>query len=429
MNNGTFSDVMDKVNVTAKSMNFTNGIAWARNAFENKKLSLLEYSDYERCHDLRNLMAHGCARDIQISNETLQLAHAFYAAIIGTSAPAKAPAPSSKPQRRFTKTPIRVGDYVIMMRPQKRYWSNFSVTPDEADLDQRQFTPGFVYRVEDKYLNLYALTAPKGEYGERRWLMHHSDCAYIFRTKQELDIPGKTLYIIENPQPTKIDGKLFLTFQYVQYDPQEQEQQVLTMTCEGYLADPYTFTTPYVKVSERDDASASLKVEDEITVSPQYNVELEGHVRMNDFAILMLKEDHYWGTFTKRPDPNATEQRTFKMGLVGQITDPKLNSLHMLTWNRDVECTFGLNIECESAYVFRTDMIMDYGLTPYVVEKPVEFEKNGKSYLTIRYIQYDEGNSRSEEIIEHTCEGYRVGVKTFQWLNKVYDVEGKRSLN
>lgn len=428
MNNGTFSDVMDRVNVTAKSMNFTNGISWARNAYENKKLSLLEYSDYERCHDLRNLMSHGCARDIRISDETLQIANAFYAAITGTPEPAKAPAPPQEPKHKCTYTPIRVGDYVIMMRSQKRYWSNFSVTPDVADQEQRQFNPGFVYRVEDKYLNLYALTAPKGGYGERRWLMDHSDCAYIFRTKQELDIPGKALYIIEKPLCTKTDGKLFLTFRYVQYNPQEKEPQVLTMTCEGYLADPFTFTTPYVKVSDRDDASASLNVEDEIMVSPRYKSESKGHIRINDFVIFMQKDDYYWGTFTKRPDPNATEQRTFRMGLVGQITDPKLKSLHMLTWNRDTEYKYCMDSDCESAYVFRTDVIMDYGLTPYVVEKPVEFEKDGKPYLTIRYIQYDEWSSRPVEVIEHTCEGYRVGRNTFDWLNKVYDVEGKRPL-
>ena len=81
MNNNKFIDLMDKINVIAKSMNYTNGIAWARDAFENKKLSQMEYTDYEKCHYLRNLIAHGGACDIQISDNTLQIANAFFAAI------------------------------------------------------------------------------------------------------------------------------------------------------------------------------------------------------------------------------------------------------------------------------------------------------------------------------------------------------------
>ena len=210
MYNNKFSDLMEKINATAKSMNFTNGISWARNAFENKKLSQLEYNDCENCHFLRNLIAHGGACDIQISENTLQIATAFYAAITAkpteAPTPAKEPAPAPKPQYSPKRTPIRVGDYVIMVRNEKRYWSNFSTTPEETDQEQRQFTPGFVFRVEDKDLNLYSLTAPNGDYTERRWMMGHSDYAYIFRTEQDLDIPGKSLYVIERPKRSKQDG-------------------------------------------------------------------------------------------------------------------------------------------------------------------------------------------------------------------------------
>lgn len=189
MYNDKFSDLMEKINATAKSMNFTNGISWARNAFENKKLSQLEYNNYEKCHVLRNLIAHGSACDIQISEDTMQIATAFYAAI--TAKPIETPkladgsTPVQKPQYSRKKTPIRVGDYVIMVRNEKRYWSNFSTTPEETDRESRQFTPGFVFRVEDKNLNLYSLTASNGDYAERRWMMAHSDCAYIFRTEQD----------------------------------------------------------------------------------------------------------------------------------------------------------------------------------------------------------------------------------------------------
>ena len=231
MYNNKFIDLMDKINVTAKSMNFTNGISWARNAFENKKLNQLEYNDYKKCLFLRNLIAHRSAN------------------------PCKGAGTCPKPQYSPKRTPIRVDDYVIMMH--------------------------------------------KGEYD--------------------------------------------------------------------------------------------------------------------------------WGKFSRQPDPDAAEQRKIQLGFVGQVTDPKLNNFYLLTHGYDTEYKTWVN-SSDALYVFRTDMIMDYGLTPYIIDKPVEFEKDGKPYLTIRYVQYDEEAWWPVEVIEHTCEGYKVGKKTFDWLNNVYDIEGLHPL-
>ena len=149
---------MEKINATAKSMNFTNGISWARNAFE-KKLSQLEYNNYEKCHFLRNLIAHGSACDIQISEDTMQIATAFYAAITAKHI--------ETPKLADGSTPV-----------------------------------------------------------------------------QSRSILGKSLYVIEKPKCSKQDGKHYITFQYVQYDPQEKESQVQEMTCEGYKAGANTFVWP-----------------------------------------------------------------------------------------------------------------------------------------------------------------------------------------
>ena len=425
-NNSKFIDIMDKVNQAAKNKDYKNGIAWAREAFEQKKIDQLTYNAYDKCHTMRNLIAHGAACEIMVSDTTLESANAFYQAL--TEEPAEAPQPVQKPQYRPAKTPVRVGDYVIMLRYEKRYWSNFATTPDETDQEQRQFTPGFVFRVEDKDLNLYSLTAPNGDYAERRWMMEHSDRAYIFRTEQELDIPGKSLYVIEKPECSKADGKHLITFQYVQYDAQEKDQQVQEMTCEGYLADPYTFTCLCPEVSDRDDRTATIEDGEEVTILPKHNMVLHSHIRMGDYIIMMCKGEADWGTFNANPDPDAQEQRTIQLGVVGQITDPKLKNFYMLTHSYNAEYKYWLD-HSDAIYIFRTDRIMDYGLTLYIVDKPVEFEKDGKPYLEIRYVQHDERCPMWTEEIDLTCEGYKAGANTFDWMNKVYDREGKHPLN
>jgi hypothetical protein len=81
MYNQEFLDIMDDVNAMAKSMDYTNGIAWAREEMENNRLSEIEFDFFEDCHDLRNLIAHGCSRDINISEATKQKAIRFKFAI------------------------------------------------------------------------------------------------------------------------------------------------------------------------------------------------------------------------------------------------------------------------------------------------------------------------------------------------------------
>ena len=121
MNNSTFIDVMDKINSLAKEMNFTNGIAWARKALDDEKLSSYDYGFYDNCHHLRNLLAHGCARDINISTETLNVAYVFYKQLqdaFRLRFEAPQPVVRSRVQqdegnRKKQDAIVRVGDYVV----------------------------------------------------------------------------------------------------------------------------------------------------------------------------------------------------------------------------------------------------------------------------------------------------------------------------
>ena len=136
------------------------------------------------------------------------------------------------------------------------------------------------------------------------------------------------------------------------------------MTCEGYLADPFTFTCIKPEVSYRDDETANIKDREEITVLPKHNSAPYSHLRMDDYVIMMRKGEYYWGTFNSMPDPDAAEQRKIQLGFVGQVTDPKLNSFYLLTYGYDTEYKTWVN-SSDALYVFRTDRIMDYGLNPY----------------------------------------------------------------
>lgn len=119
MYNKQFLDTIDKVNSIAKTLGFTNGVAWARHYLDNGKMSECTFEIFSSCHDLRNLMAHGYARDINISAETMQRAIMFYNSI-------------SKPyeNRNFilfntsninpnAHLEVQIGDYVIIMNKNK----------------------------------------------------------------------------------------------------------------------------------------------------------------------------------------------------------------------------------------------------------------------------------------------------------------------
>ena len=76
-NNETFEDLMNDVNNTAKGYGYKNGIDWARFAQRSNEISYTDLRDYENCHDLRVRFSHGGARDIFISDSTLNKTRRF----------------------------------------------------------------------------------------------------------------------------------------------------------------------------------------------------------------------------------------------------------------------------------------------------------------------------------------------------------------
>ena len=77
-NNETFEDLMNDVNNTAKGYGYKNGIDWARYAQRSNEISYTDLRDYENCHDLRVRYSHGGARDIFISDTTLNKTRRFF---------------------------------------------------------------------------------------------------------------------------------------------------------------------------------------------------------------------------------------------------------------------------------------------------------------------------------------------------------------
>lgn len=127
MSNRLFIDTMDKVNAFAKQVGFTNGIAWARAQKENNRLNSYDYEIFSGCHDLRNLMAHGFAKDINISSETLQKAQLFFRAI---STPYTVNGGQSivfNNVKSYNELEIQLGDYVLARKREGSRYEIFRV--------------------------------------------------------------------------------------------------------------------------------------------------------------------------------------------------------------------------------------------------------------------------------------------------------------
>ena len=111
-NNEIFIDTMDKINTIAKGKGFVNGLDWAKTAKDLKEISDLDFSTFENCHNLRNLMAHGSAKDISLSTETINQMVRFLSAIAMTRATPTPKAVADNPldAEKF----VQGGDIVFM---------------------------------------------------------------------------------------------------------------------------------------------------------------------------------------------------------------------------------------------------------------------------------------------------------------------------
>lgn len=237
-NNEKFIDLMDKINSVAKTKNFVNGVAWARDASEKQNINLYDYSAFENCHYLRNLMAHGNARDIQISEETLHVVQVFYQRICMPDPQEQKSAVSyiqkQEELRQSQVAQVKAGDYVIAIMQTTWYWDSFSEMPyDRNNRKNMRFTPGQVFRVVDEKMNLQHACRPSKIWGPQEVL---KNCIgiYVFRTDKNFVERADALYTVNFPKTYKESGKWMIQFEYVQWAFGKRDQVSQTLSCEGY---------------------------------------------------------------------------------------------------------------------------------------------------------------------------------------------------
>lgn len=165
MFNKEFMDTMDKINTIAKTMKYTNGIAWARSARGNKQLNEYDYKLFENCHNLRNFMAHGFSRDITVSAETLQIVKLFYEQI---KQPQQTNALEStvlkKENSLGNKLFVNKGDFVVAMNSGRnaKVGRLFQVTEQNTAYDTlKDLSTGNSYSADKVYEVFNALYVTK----------------------------------------------------------------------------------------------------------------------------------------------------------------------------------------------------------------------------------------------------------------------------
>ena len=76
-NNAEFVDLLDAINNIAKGYGFKNGLDWATEAQKKGEIDCAKLSDYSNCHNLRIRYSHGSAKDINVSDTTLNKAKRY----------------------------------------------------------------------------------------------------------------------------------------------------------------------------------------------------------------------------------------------------------------------------------------------------------------------------------------------------------------
>ena len=76
-NTAEFIDTMDAINNIAKNFGFDNGRNWVHEAFRCGEISARQHSDFANACDLRNIIAHGNARDINVTYEKMSVVMDF----------------------------------------------------------------------------------------------------------------------------------------------------------------------------------------------------------------------------------------------------------------------------------------------------------------------------------------------------------------
>lgn len=259
MYNQEFIDIIDKINSLAKSMDYTNGVAWARFALDNKMIDFYDYNEFENCHYLRNLMAHGHLRDINISSETMQIAKLFYSNIrnnqiekikmVSAQTPLQSTILQQEERMRGENLLVKEGDYVIAMLKEKhvRYpydRERFEALSWRNEGKGKTFTIGEIFKVVGKDRKLQDLRYR--ELHDIQELLPKYKDFFVFRynspvLQSQNPNARKIVYVVGEPRPFKgQNGQCKVNFEYeiVWYDNTNTKHwsNTGTVSPEGYVA-------------------------------------------------------------------------------------------------------------------------------------------------------------------------------------------------
>lgn len=154
MYNGKFMNTLDEVNKLAQANGYVNGISCAEDALNHGVLNKYDFNAFSSCHNLRNLMAHGSAMDINISAETMKIAEIFLDRVsdyIKNSRPAAVPSYVQQAKEADLRT-LKEGDIIIL-------WKDVNESYKFKDSDgivrngPKADYIGEIYLVQDDYVD------------------------------------------------------------------------------------------------------------------------------------------------------------------------------------------------------------------------------------------------------------------------------------
>jgi hypothetical protein len=233
MYNPQFLDTIDKVNSIAKAIGFTNGVTWARKQLEDGNINEYTFEIFSSCHDLRNLMAHGYAVDINISAATMQKAQLFLKAISNPLANNNAIILNSSGKLNPTAhLEVQVGDYVIIMT--KSYYSYNTPTGILFRVVEVNRATAILENLNTK--NMYDINRLRNDSS-----LDLLNGLYVFKNNPLGVSFGNNmqLTVVNRPYLDKgIKGSPFISFQYTTHNSgtQYNNSDIKKATCKGYVA-------------------------------------------------------------------------------------------------------------------------------------------------------------------------------------------------
>ena len=114
-NNTLFLDIINKINIDAKSKGFINGKEWLSEAQKCGEVTPIEFNKFQSCHYLRNIIAHGGGGQVIITDESINAAQTFLTRItVSGLMRTKDGVVRTTPAKAATAAPVTTVQYVTM---------------------------------------------------------------------------------------------------------------------------------------------------------------------------------------------------------------------------------------------------------------------------------------------------------------------------